>query len=107
MPHQFTADTAQLSANAITNAEHAQKLRAWIDQYDSPQRYAQLESRLGTIGYPVVQALRRQGAAVRERTLTLIASYEKASEASRTSAARIADTDNRGSLGIRSSVEGL
>lgn len=107
MSHQFTVNPEQLSANATANAEHAQKLRAWIDQYDNPQRYAQLETRLGAIGYPVVQALRRQGALVRERTLKLIASYETASEASRTAAARSVDTDNRGSVGIRSSVEGL
>lgn len=107
MSQHFTANTAQLSANATANAEHAQRLRAWIDEYDNPQRYEQLEARLGAIGYPVVQALRRQGAAMRQRTLTLIASYEKASEASQGAAARTADADARGALGIRSSVEGI
>ena len=104
---QFQADTEQLTANATANAEHAKKLRTWIDQYDNPARYEQLAASLGTIAHPVVEALRRHGAAVRQRTTALIDNYEHAGTASQVSATRITNTDELNSAGVRSTVEGL
>ncbi|OWL99223.1 hypothetical protein B7435_22970 [Mycolicibacterium peregrinum] len=103
----FRVDPAQLAVNSTANAEHAARLKEWIDQYDNPQRYELLLKRFGLVAYPVVEALRRHGAQVRQRTEELIASYELASRASTASAERSTRTDDEESRAIRSTVLGI
>jgi hypothetical protein len=103
----FRADTEQLALNAVANTDHAAALRRWIEQFDDPAHYAQLESSLGLIAYPAITALRRHGAQLRRHTETLIASYEHTAEDSRHSAAAITGTDTTSAAGVQSTTEGL
>lgn len=107
MSTNFTVDQDRLRANAVIAGEYAAKLRAFIEEYDSPDYYEKLARATGLANAADVEALKAHGAAMRKDTELLAARYEAIAQGSLESIKDTTSADDNAATGITTATREL
>lgn len=105
--NQFEANPDTLKSNAAHGSDYAEKLRTWIDQYDTSEFYEAYSRAVSFIGAPMTAALRQHGQLLREQTLALADRYQATAEASKASAGEVTSADQDSARTITNTTHNL
>ncbi|WP_255802016.1 hypothetical protein [Mycobacteroides abscessus] len=104
---RLDADPDVLKANAEKAADYAERLRTWIDEYDSADYYDAYARSQGYLGAPMVAALRQHGTQLRRETLAVAQRYQTVADNATASLAEISGTDETGAAAVTKSTRNL